>query len=543
MSSDDIESIAIQTIKSYFKYSEVVSPKLTEEDKGIAWDGFLNLYSNSSKKKECYIGRVTVQSKGKVVKKQFKEKNFSYKIEATDLKLYQKEGTVFFVTQILEEKQKERLFYRKLTPLLIANILRAHKGVAEPSVRMYPVPDDIKTMEAELGVFMEDCHKQAIAVGKPVMSFEEAKKKGIKTFSFVTSNRDRNGRSLIDYMTEKELYMYAVVDEEHHIEWPIGDGPVHISARQVVKKTVSVGGKIYYASYVNEIREREVVITVGNCITMIFPKDGSNATISYKKSTTLLNGSIHEAEFVLALAKEKGFKIGDMFLSLNVTGTLIDEYKEAVVAWRDWRNVLEAIGCHSEFDLARVSKKDEEAIACLIQIIKHKEPIKLKDIDTGLILLDIANVCLLLWCFKDEEGKCMMGSIFDHSVEMHCKIGETDRVPASPFSYLQKENWMTTDNLPLDLQIPYYEEMMPKNPYLFDMVCVDVFSMMGAYDSLPEDHWKRNWLLNGVENVVGWAMEHELEEKVRKQMEEFKEQVGLRWATARSQGSEECEKQ
>ena len=137
----------------------------------------------------------------------------------------------------------------------------------------------------------------------------------------------------------------------------------------------------------------------------------------------------------------------------------------------------------------------------------------------------------------------MMGSIFDHSVEMHCKIGETDRVPASPFSYLQKENWMTTDNLPLELQIPYYEEMMPKNPYLFDMVCVDVFSMMGAYDSLPEDHWKRNWLLNGVENVVGWAMEHELEEKVRKQMEEFKKQVGLRWATARSQGSEEGEKQ
>ena len=30
MSSDDIESIAIHTIKSYFKYSEVVSHKLTE---------------------------------------------------------------------------------------------------------------------------------------------------------------------------------------------------------------------------------------------------------------------------------------------------------------------------------------------------------------------------------------------------------------------------------------------------------------------------------------------------------------------------------
>lgn len=36
MSPNDIESIANQTIKSYFKYSEVVSPKLTEGDNNLA---------------------------------------------------------------------------------------------------------------------------------------------------------------------------------------------------------------------------------------------------------------------------------------------------------------------------------------------------------------------------------------------------------------------------------------------------------------------------------------------------------------------------
>ena len=36
MSPDDIESIANQTIKSYFKYSEVVSHKLTEEANNLS---------------------------------------------------------------------------------------------------------------------------------------------------------------------------------------------------------------------------------------------------------------------------------------------------------------------------------------------------------------------------------------------------------------------------------------------------------------------------------------------------------------------------
>ena len=527
MCADDIESIGIQAIKGYFKYSEVVSPKLTEGDKGIAWDGFLNIYRNASKNKDCYLGRVTVQSKGKIVKKQFKEKNFSYPIDAADLKLYQKEGTVFFVTQILEERQEERLFYRMLTPLLISNIFRAHKGVTKPSVRMAPVPDDIKMMEADLGVFMEDCHRQAMAVGKPVMSFEEAKKKGIKTFSFVASGRDRKGRSLIDYMTEKELYLYAVVDEEHHIEWPLGEGPVRITAQQEVRQPISVNGRVYFDSYTNEIREGEVVITIGNCITMVFPKDGSKAALSYKRNVTLLHESIHEAEFVLDVSRNKGLYVGELFLPLEVKGTLIDEYKEAVVSWSEWQEVLEKVGCQKDFDLGAIKPEDEDTIICLIQMIKHQQPMKL-NVDTGLVLIDVGNVSLILWCCKGNNGQCMMGSIFDHTVEMHCTIGENGRVPASPFSYMQKDNWVKLDNLPIDLQISFYEEILPRNPYLLEMVCTDVLSMMGAYDSLPADGWKRPWLLAGAENVVTWALGRQMEDKVKAQMEEFKEQIDLR---------------
>lgn len=528
MNSDNIEKIGIETINSYFKYSELISTQLTVGDKGIAWDGFLNIFSNPAKSKDYYIGRVSVQSKGKVVKGCFKEKNFMYQIDAKDLKIYQKEGTVYFVTQILEEKQQEKLFYRKLTPVLIANILRAHRGIEKPSVKMMPVPEDVKTMEAEMSVFMEDCHKQAISTGKKTISIEEAKKKGIKTFTFVASNRDRNGRSLADYLTEKELYLYALVDEEYRIELPVEEGPMMVTARQVVPKPISVNGKVYYESYINEIKEGEVDVTIGNCIFMTFPKDGSTPSIAYKRATKMLSESIHEADFILNVAKYNGFSIGDMVIGLNVTGTLIDQYKEALKAWNDWKYVLTTLGCNADFDLSAVTEEDDGVIGDLVDMIKYKRPVIYGKMESNVLKICIANITLILWCYQASDGKCMMGSLFDHSIEMHCQIGSSGRVPASPFSFLDKENWQQIDNIPLEKQIPYYEEMMPRNAYLLDMVCTDVFSMMAAYDGLPEDSHKKAWLLEGAETVVDWAMTKNGNEKVNEHLTEFKQQIGLR---------------
>ena len=528
MNSDNIEKIGIETINNYFKYSELVSTQLTQGDKGVAWDGFLNIYSNPTKSKDYYMGRVSVQSKGKVVKKDFKVKDFAYQIETKDLKIYQKEGTVYFVTQILEEKHQEKLFYRKLTPVLIANILRAHKGVDKPSVRMYPVPDDIEKMEAEMGVFMEDCHKQAVSAGKKTISIEEAKERGIKAFTFVASNRDRKGRSFIDYLTEQELYLYALMDEDYRIEWPVSNGPMKISARQEVPKPISVNGKVYYNSYINEIKEGEIDITIGNCVFMKFPKDGGSASVSYKRSTTLLGESIHEAEFVLDVAKAGGLTVGDMFIGLNVTGTLVEQYKEALPTWHDWHDVLTKLECNTDFDLSSIKEKDENTIYDLIEMIKYKRPVVYDKADSNVYKVSVGNISLILWCYQKDDGQSMMGSLFDHTVEMHCRIGNSENVPASPFSYLEKENWQQIDNIPLDKQISYYEEMMPRNPYLFDMVSTDLFSMMAAYDGLPADSAKKSWLLGGAESVVDWAMTRQIDEKVNNQLTEFKQQIELR---------------
>lgn len=528
MNSDNIEKIGIETINNYFKYSELVSTQLTQGDKGVAWDGFLNIYSNPTKSKDYYMGRVSVQSKGKVVKKDFKVKDFAYQIETKDLKIYQKEGTVYFVTQILEEKHQEKLFYRKLTPVLIANILRAHKGVDKPSVRMYPVPDDIEKMEAEMGVFMEDCHKQAVSAGKKTISIEEAKERGIKAFTFVASNRDRKGRSFIDYLTEQELYLYALMDEDYRIEWPVSNGPMKISARQEVPKPISVNGKVYYNSYINEIKEGEIDITIGNCVFMKFPKDGGSASVSYKRSTTLLGESIHEAEFVLDVAKAGGLTVGDMFIGLNVTGTLVEQYKEALPTWHDWHDVLTKLECNTDFDLSSIKEKDEDTIYDLIEMIKYKRPVVYDKADSNVYKVSVGNISLILWCYQKDDGQSMMGSLFDHTVEMHCRIGNSENVPASPFSYLEKENWQQIDNIPLDKQISYYEEMMSRNPYLFDMVCTDLFSMMAAYDGLPADSAKKSWLLGGAESVVDWAMTRQIDEKVNNQLTEFKQQIELR---------------
>ena len=527
--NDSIELRAINAVRDYFELSEFITPHLSEADKGIAWDGFLYVYNDPKKDKDHFVGKVDVQSKGKEMKKSFKEKNFSFPIETAHLKTYQRVGTIFFVTQLMGKEKK--IFYRLLTPQRITNILRNHKGIKKPSVRMEPLPDDLKQVEAEIVVFMKDCVMQAPTVGRKSLTFDDLQKRNIHKIAFNASDIDRRGRSVMDYLTEKELYLYAVIDDDIQMTWPIGDEPVRISASQTIPCNVSVNGKTYYQEVVNEITQGSIIIRVGNCIELTLPKEGQSKTqqkVEYKHNTTDLDETINEAEFVLAVAENGGFKMDEMMISLQVKGGVIDDYKKMLPAWHELQETLDLMGYRDRFDLSRITEKDDNTLNCLVEMIKYKRPLTLSGAETGVVSIEVAGLNLLLWCAKSKTGEVLMGNYFDKSIQLYYKTGKTTKEPSSPFSYLTVEDWKTIDNIPYDEQTASYASLLGKCKIIERMINNDIVNMFAAYDTLDTNDIKRDVLLRSIGSLIKWVKEQPFTNTMKELADENWQQFELR---------------
>lgn len=503
LDSDAIEGMAIRQIETYFERSMSVKTFLEKTDKGPFWDGYLHIYKNETKTNENFVGAIKVQSKGKTVAT-FSNDNFKYPVRRVDLEAYKKEGTLYFVTQITETEKK--LFCRELTPLLISNILRAHKGTQYSSVLMYEVPDDLKLFEERLLVFKKDCEKQitAVATNAKTYTIDDLVSYGINNFSFTVPYRHIQENSLPEYLSSNEVYLYADIDSEHHTIVPIGDAPVKMTFKRMIVENISVGGKVYYYEYENELTRDHIIIRIGGIFEIIIPrdKDLNKMEIRYQKKATSLQGLIKEAEFVLDINKHQSITIGNHTINLIVRkGPHL--YEQMLPKWKELDSVLNRLGLQTDIEIENLSKEDGQKLGMLVDIVGRGRKIKLKDFSTCVMNFNVSNINLLLWCYVNGNGECMMGNFFDN-VSVKYKFTEDQILPSSIFSYLTSEQWAKVDNICYAKLLKSYQLHIIDNPYIMYMANCDCLNMLRALDDIDTNSNKYEKTANNIREILEW---------------------------------------
>ena len=100
----DIEKLATAAVTTYISKTDCLSPFISEGDKEPSWDGNIYLFGSSQKRKDDFIGRVSVQVKGKYLKKLIDKSKYKYHVDISDLRNYELYGTAYFVVLINEKK-------------------------------------------------------------------------------------------------------------------------------------------------------------------------------------------------------------------------------------------------------------------------------------------------------------------------------------------------------------------------------------------------------------------------------------------------------
>jgi len=319
MDSKTIEEKAINELKRFIEDSTVISQYINDNDKEPCWDGHLYLYSDGKRDKSHLIGRVPIQIKGKVVK-EIQTANWKYPLKKEDLQAYLHEPTFFIVCQIAERIGEKKLFFKELLPDTVRHLLRDMGTNATRMTKFCPLTENLQEFEEQLTMFYRNNKKMVSFGDNGLMTLEDALKiHENKSFLFNVPVIGKDIISQLKYLSTHDNHIYAFEDR-WKIDIPI-DGTARFSFKRDIKQDVSVGEKVFYNGYKNEIINGRIVITIGGTLQMNVPMDASDnipPKISLINTAKTLREAIQQAEFVIALHENGVLRIGEQKFSLKV---------------------------------------------------------------------------------------------------------------------------------------------------------------------------------------------------------------------------------
>lgn len=512
--SKAIEEKALTYLKFFIEDSKRISQFIDDNDKEPCWDGHLYLYAEGSRDKNHLKGRVPVQIKGIEVSR-FQSNKWKFKLEKSDLKAYLHEPTFFIVCQVKKDSKERKLFYRELLPDTVRTLLRDMGDNETRKTLFHPLTENLKEFEDQLMVFMRNSIKMVSFADANPLTFDDVVKKGIKEFSFITPAQVTDRLKLMKYLSTHETYLYAKISKEFDVEMPISGGPARFAFMKEQDEEIKVGDRVFYKGYKNEIKNGRIIIAVGDTLSIDLPMDSEdkvNPSVKVNFNSKYLKESIFEAEFAIALHDAGLLTIGEIKIYLNVKeSAIIEELREKLVNWKALQIVLDKLHVTAPFDLTTITNEQGRLIDILIDTIGKGNTVKLPGQETSLILFEISNIKLLLWCVAGADGNCAFGDFFDKTIQISYDYNGKEKIAASPYSYLKNEDfWTKADNIDFAGLIPAAQEAVENNVLCYELINLDVLAMIRAYDALTSiDLEKGNKILQECYNLNEWLISTE----------------------------------
>lgn len=124
LSKQRIERLAVTAIiaETNKPYSYLISD-IPMGDKGVSFDGKIEVFADDSEKIESLVGHVPVQVKGTQVK-EFSQGKISFSLKLSHYRNFYKTNGVLLLVVEVKETGESKIFYKQLMPLELSSILR-----------------------------------------------------------------------------------------------------------------------------------------------------------------------------------------------------------------------------------------------------------------------------------------------------------------------------------------------------------------------------------------------------------------------------------
>lgn len=310
MSKDKIEQKAVTKFRELVDNIDYLKHNFFDNDKGISWDGTVDLYNGDADKKENYDYSIDVQIKGRTAYTKKLNNKTRFPLDRKDLENYlKKDGTLLLLCLFKRDSNEFKLYYASLLPYNIRSLLKQY------SIEVNKIKIDMKEIkspehfESVCRNFKLDKEMQK-GVNENVFNQDNlASNNGkiIKFYEWTKGSEKFNPHSLVG----KYKYLYTIDDNGHttNIDYAM-------LSEIIEKVNVIVTDKNKEILYDNVSRETTIdgdKILFGKAFTMDFITNKFN----FKICGTLLE-RINQLKFIINTIIYKGFFIEDIGFSIDI---------------------------------------------------------------------------------------------------------------------------------------------------------------------------------------------------------------------------------
>ena len=506
ITSHQIETWAVNKVDEVFTRSPRIISSISRRDKDPVWDGAIYLTSSDN----SLTQRIPVQVKGKI--RMALPSKPSYPISVTNLRSYLRDGGILYcVVFIIGD---ERFFhYAKLAPIDLKRYIKLANGQASISVQLKPYDKSVPEMELELESFINDCKRQTSYIDSPILTVNDAIKRGYKINFQLSGVQSSNLTTFI----KEPVYLYAEVQTgDTKLYYPIGDTAYNIATGSTIHKPVLANGKSYYNKFLVLDNGEEVTLIVDNVLKAHYKKEDDTLTsISFRleSNARMLSKRIHELSFILDIFSTNEVSLGEQVIKLRkITSKQIKEVQNGLLYCQKARLLFDKLHILDDINIGDFSNDDINKLSMLIEAMIDKNPIKLQEPINIISHIDISQyrICLIVEAYKN--GTYLISDFFE-SEEKLCfayENGEGKKFITSMFS---AAFWLNDfdkfSNVDYSRLIPSYESAKRHNPFITERANNDMLMAIKAYDiKEPKDSKLydaivelSNWIIANVEEI------------------------------------------
>lgn len=511
-----IEQWAIDAVGNALSKTDTLRRFLKENDKTPLWDGDVFIYKSNDWENENFIGKVSVQLKGKLaIKEELSKEVVSYPVRIVDLVNYIKnDGTIYFVVLINKKNTLQKVvYYETLTPQKIRGYIKGIEHQESCTIKLRQFPKDKYKIQTIFHNFYPNSRLGNI----PPISIDElsTRKDVVKITSRIMEFLPKNKKiSPIDILLNNEVYWTAELSSSP-IPIPIEltpDMQLAFVSKDGLPSILVNGEK--YDNYLSITRTKNsTIFKFGESTTLTIQENTRKVDIKYTPSDSLTN-RIKDLSFIISLAETRAIHAeGKDVLHLGEIITDnpfdVDAAKKALEAYKRIDKFGKSLNITGDFDIGNINSNSSlKELDLLIESIGGKQSVHINT-DGGnsyyLLKKPISNflVLLLLEAVDKEKSLFNVYNFFDQEGTVKIVRGETEHI-SSRYSILNSNDFIELSNIDFSKILQSYKDILHLNNKIYEPANFDLLNLLLAYDK-HKDH--PAIILKTAKDLAGWLLD------------------------------------
>jgi len=482
-----IEEIAANAVSSAFDKVTQVSPSIKQGDKGISFDGELEVFKGNSRKVSDYMGSIPVQVKGTTIQRK-QGAPVKKSVSRDHLENYKDaNGILYFVVIMNGEGNIQGIYYKALLPYDLSVLFDRLEETKKNSVQVAinPFPDGSSAITRICSEFLRDREKQSSLKTIGCKSIEDLKKKGIPVTELGFTKTLYGGESPFSLKPfENGTYIYAKAPWGESYVCDKIEPPSAISVE--TERTVS-SGDIEFRTQVSTVNTNgDCSVKFGSFVIHPSPK----ASVNYADLGSFRDRFLNVSLLRQVLKTEVLYLDGaEVFRGIKMDGRPSFDVERAYKEYSDVVSLLDKLHVKANWDPAVFSDADLKMLSMLLAGIGADETIYLLQSPSFVSNVNINNTRIKVVVKESGDGEYQLYDLLDPDIcFVFGPLKETDDpsrndiMPVPSLLVLDEDDFKCVANI----DVGRFEESCRRYPIMKEtkgFICDKLLEMLRAYDS------------------------------------------------------------